>query len=32
MGTTQQHHFTSHNPLVIIGAFYPKKEIQMKMF
>lgn len=32
LGTTKQYHFTSHNPFVIIGAFYPKKETQMKLF
>jgi hypothetical protein len=25
LGTTQSHHYGSHNPFIIIGVFYPKK-------
>lgn len=32
LGTTQAHHFVSHNPFVIIGTFHPKKDSQMKLF
>lgn len=32
LGTTQRNHYVSHNPFMIIGAFYPKVELQMKMF
>ena len=32
LGTTQAHHYVSLNPFIIIGAFYPKKEIQGKLF
>jgi hypothetical protein len=33
LGTTRQWHMRrSKNPFVIIGVFYPKKEIQMKLF
>lgn len=32
LGTTQLHHYTSHNPFVIIGTFTPKKDIQIKLF
>jgi hypothetical protein len=32
LGTTQMHHYVSHNPFIIIGTFYPKKEIQTKLF
>jgi hypothetical protein len=32
LGTTQAHHFVSHNPFIIIGTFHPKIETQMKLF
>jgi len=32
LGTSKLHHFTSRNPFIIIGAFYPKKEIQATLF
>lgn len=32
LGTTQLHHFTSHNPFVIIGTFTPKIELQTRLF
>ena len=32
MGTTKLYHFTAPNPFVIIGAFYPKKLLQAKLF
>lgn len=32
LGTTRSNHYVSHNPFMIIGAFYPKIENQMKMF
>ncbi len=32
LGTTKQHHFTSPNPFVIIGAFYPKPITQPGLF
>ncbi len=32
LGTTQVHHYVSLNPFIIIGTFYPKKEIQTKLF
>lgn len=32
LGTTQLHHYTSHNPFVIIGTFTPKIELQTKLF
>jgi hypothetical protein len=32
LGTTQVHHYVSKNPFMIIGAFYPKKEQQLKLF
>lgn len=32
LGTTKQHHFTSKNPFIIIGTFYPKKEHQLSLF
>ncbi len=28
LGTTKRHHFTAPNPYLIIGVFYPKKEIK----
>jgi hypothetical protein len=30
LGTAQVHHFVGKNPFMIIGAFYPKKDIQLK--
>jgi hypothetical protein len=32
LGTSQIHHYVSHNPFMIIGAFHPKKEMQVKLF
>lgn len=32
LGTTQAHHHRSINPFMIIGAFYPKIEIQGRLF
>jgi len=32
LGTTQVHHYTSHNPFMIIGTFTPKIELQTKLF
>ncbi|MEP0265986.1 hypothetical protein [Dokdonia sp.] len=32
LGTTQLHHYRSHNPFVIIGTFTPKIDIQTKLF
>lgn len=32
LGTTQKNHYVSHNPFMIIGAFHPKIETQLKMF
>ena len=32
LGTTQQHHYVSLNPFIIIGIFYPKIELQAKLF
>lgn len=32
LGTTQVHHYVSHNPFIIIGTFYPKKKVQLKLF
>ncbi len=32
LGTSQIHHYVSHNPFMIIGTFYPKIEKQMKLF
>lgn len=32
LGTTQLHHYTSKNPFLIIGTFYPKKETQLSFF
>lgn len=32
LGTTKSNHFMAKNPFIIIGTFYPKKEIQMKFF
>ncbi|MFM2385962.1 MAG: hypothetical protein RL660_719 [Bacteroidota bacterium] len=32
LGTTQLHHLTSHNPFMIIGVFYPPKDLQGTLF
>ncbi len=32
LGTTQQYHFVSPNPFIIIGTFHPKKEEQETLF
>jgi len=32
LGTTSRHHFTSKNPFIIIGAFYPPKKSQLSLF
>ncbi|MEP6647530.1 MAG: hypothetical protein ABJC12_10625 [Saprospiraceae bacterium] len=32
LGTTREFHFMAPNPFIIIGAFYPKKEAQTKLF
>lgn len=32
LGTTQVHHLRAPNPFIIIGAFYPKKELQGSLF
>lgn len=32
LGTTKQYHFNSKNPFIIIGLFYPPKELQLKLF
>ena len=32
LGTTHVHHYVSHNPFIIIGTFYPKKKVQLKLF
>lgn len=32
LGTTALHHYTSHNPFVIVGTFTPKIEYQTKLF
>ena len=32
LGTTQQHHYVSHNPFIIIGVFYPPKTPQLSLF
>ncbi len=32
LGTSQVHHYVSHNPFMIIGTFHPKVEKQMKLF
>ncbi len=32
LGTSQIHHYVSHNPFMIIGTFHPKIEKQMKLF
>jgi hypothetical protein len=32
LGTTLAYHMRSHNPFMIIGLFYPKKEMQLGLF
>ena len=32
LGTTQLHHYVSLNPFIIIGTFYPKIDLQTKLF
>lgn len=32
LGTSQRHHLRSKNPFMIIGVFYPKKELQGSLF
>lgn len=32
LGTTQLHHYTSHNPFMIIGTFTPKIDLQTSLF
>jgi hypothetical protein len=32
LGTSQLHHYVSHNPFMIIGVFYPKIETQLSLF
>lgn len=32
LGTTSRHHFTSKNPFIIIGVFYPPKVSQLSLF
>lgn len=32
LGTSQRHHYTSHNPFMIIGTFHPKVENQPSLF
>jgi hypothetical protein len=32
LGTSQTHHYVSHNPFMIIGTFHPKIEIQTALF
>lgn len=32
LGTSQIHHYVSHNPFMIIGTFHPKIEIQASLF
>ncbi len=32
LGTSQLHHYVSHNPFMIIGTFHPKKETQLSLF
>jgi len=32
LGTSQVHHYVSHNPFMIIGTFHPKIEIQTSLF
>ncbi|WP_290568102.1 hypothetical protein [Leeuwenhoekiella sp. UBA6783] len=32
LGTSQVHHYVSHNPFMIIGTFHPKFEYQTRLF
>lgn len=32
LGTSQLHHYVSHNPFMIIGTFHPKIETQAQLF
>jgi hypothetical protein len=32
LGTSQVHHYVSHNPFMIIGTFHPKREAQLSLF
>lgn len=32
LGTSQIHHFGTHNPFMIIGTFHPNKETQVSLF
>ena len=32
LGTSQLHHYVSHNPFMIIGTFHPKLETQTRLF
>ncbi len=32
LGTSQLHHYVSHNPFMIIGTFHPKIEVQTSLF
>lgn len=32
LGTSQVHHYVSHNPFMIIGTFHPKTETQTSLF
>lgn len=32
LGTSQLHHYVSHNPFMIIGTFHPKIQVQTKLF
>lgn len=32
LGTSQVHHYVSHNPFMIIGTFHPKIESQLSLF
>ena len=32
LGSTQIHHYTSHNPFIIIGTFHPKPIVQLNLF
>ncbi len=32
LGTTQKHHYVSHNPFIIIGTFHPKHIVQLVFF
>jgi len=32
LGTTKEHHVKSRNPFIVIGVFYPKIDLQGKLF